>query len=128
MMTKKDKSLLIVEDSAAITERLLTLFSEIKRLDILLPVADGLTAYSRITKELPEIILLDIQLPGLTGVEILELINELNYSPHIIILTNNNNEYLKDKCLALGANEYYDKSTQFEEAVNSIKKMCDETD
>lgn len=127
MMKMKDKkSLLIIEDSVSITWRLLNFLREIENLDILGSVRNGTSGLKRILKESPDIILLDLQLPGINGMKILELLaNEAN-TPYIIVLTNNSNLYFKERCLELGANEFFDKSVQFEKAIKSIENFCND--
>ncbi len=126
MKMKDKKSLLIIEDSVSITWRLLNFLREIENLDILGSVRNGTSGLKRILKESPDIILLDLQLPGINGMKILELLaNEAN-TPYIIVLTNNSNLYFKERCLELGANEFFDKSVQFEKAIKSIENFCND--
>lgn len=118
------KSLLIIEDSVSITWRLLSFLREIKNLNILGSVRNGTSGLKRIISEKPDIILLDLQLPGINGLKIIEQLKGNPDVPHIIVLTNNSNFYFKDRCLALGANNFFDKSVQFDEAIKAIDKFC----
>lgn len=123
-MSTQLKSLLIIEDSVSITWRLLNFLKDVKNLKILGSVRNGTSGYKRIVNEKPDIILLDIQLPGTNGLKILELLKDQEHKPYIIIFTNNSNFYFKERCFALGADEFYDKSVQFEEAIKAIIKFC----
>ncbi|MEP2667384.1 MAG: response regulator [Cyclobacteriaceae bacterium] len=117
------KSLLIIEDSVSITWRLLSFLREIENLEIIGSVRNGTSGLKRIESDSPDIVLLDLQLPGINGLKIIESLQDQN-KPYIIVFTNNSNFYFKERCLALGANEFYDKSVQFEEAVSAIRKLC----
>ena len=129
MQTSKiPKSLLIIEDSVSITYRLVRLLKEVNNLNLLGSVRNGTTGYKRIVNEKPDIVLLDLQLPGTHGLKVLELMAEEKQQSHVIVLTNNSNLYFKEKCYNLGAKEFYDKTVQFEDAVMSITKLCNETD
>ncbi|MCB0492220.1 MAG: response regulator transcription factor [Cyclobacteriaceae bacterium] len=119
------KSLLIIEDSVSITWRLLSFLKEIENLEIIGSVRNGTSGLKRIESDKPDIVLLDLQLPGMNGLKIIETLQD-KHKPYIIVFTNNSNFYFKERCMALGANEFYDKSVQFEEAVASIKKLCQE--
>lgn len=117
------KSILIIEDSVSITWRLLSFLREIENLNIIGSVRNGTSGLKRIESDTPDIVLLDLQLPGTNGLKIIETLRD-KVKPHIIVFTNNSNFYFKQRCLSLGANEFYDKSVQFEEAVDAIKKLC----
>lgn len=123
-MLPSTKSILIVEDSAPVTLRLLQFLSGINDLIILDSVQDGNSALLKIMQESPDILLLDIQLPGLNGIDVLDLIKELKNPPYIIVLTNNSDDYFKDKCLSLGAHEFYDKTKHFELAIEAVRKRA----
>jgi len=116
------KSLLIVEDSVSITWRLLSFLREIENLEIIGSVRNGTSGLKRIKTDNPDIVLLDLQLPGINGLKIIEALQD-DKKPYIIVFTNNSNFYFKERCLALGANEFFDKSVQFEEAVAAIRKL-----
>lgn len=116
------KSLLIVEDSVSITWRLLSFLREIENLKIIGSVRNGTSGLKRIKTDKPDIVLLDLQLPGINGLKIIEALQD-DKKPYIIVFTNNSNFYFKERCLALGANEFFDKSVQFEEAVAAIRKL-----
>ncbi|MEQ8361493.1 MAG: response regulator transcription factor [Cyclobacteriaceae bacterium] len=119
------KSILIIEDSVSITWRLLSFLREIENLEIIGSVRNGTSGLKRIKSDKPDIVLLDLQLPGINGLKIIETLQDQT-KPHIIVFTNNSNYYFKNRCLALGANEFYDKSVQFEEAVAAVRKLCQE--
>lgn len=120
------KSLLIVEDSVSITWRLLSFLKEIENLEIIGSVRNGTSGLKRIKSDNPDVILLDLQLPGMNGLKIIEALSNEKNPPYIIVFTNNSNFYFKERCLSLGANEFYDKSVQFDEAVQAIKKLCEQ--
>lgn len=121
------KSILIVEDSVSITWRLLSFLREIEHLDIIGSVRNGTSGLKRIISDTPDIVLLDLQLPGINGLKILEALQDKSKNkPYVIVFTNNSNFYFKERCLSLGANEFYDKSVQFEEAIAAIRRLCQE--
>ncbi len=120
------KTLLIIEDSVSIAYRLMHLLKEINNLQILGAVRNGTSGYKRIKNDKPDIVVLDLQLPGTHGLKVLELMAEEKQSSYVIVLTNNSNLYFKDRSFKLGAKEFYDKTVQFEQAIDSINKLCNE--
>lgn len=120
------KSILIIEDSVSITWRLLSFLRDIKTLNILGSVRNGTSGLKRIKSDKPDIILLDLQLPGINGLKIIEMIGKQKDAPYIIVFTNNSNFYFKERCFALGANEFFDKSVQFEQTIKAIEILCND--
>src|SRR5690554_7808621 len=72
---------------------------------------DGVTALAKVEAAPPDLILLDISLPGISGFDVLE---QLSLEPlyawlRIIMLTANGRVLAKEKGLALGADDYVSK-------------------
>lgn len=61
----------------------------------------------------PDVILLDINLPGKSGIEILRHIKISGKTGEIIMITNHADEYYKLQCRQLGATHFMDKSYDF---------------
>jgi len=57
----------------------------------------------------PELVLLDIALPGTDGIELLKRIRSINPTSRVIMVTGNMDPALARKCLELGALAYIDK-------------------
>ena len=123
-MTGKKKRLLMIEDSEQIASRLLKLLEPISNLEIIGTETDGIHGLKASLQKSPDIILLDINLPGMSGLKIIEFLSEMINHPYIIVLSNLNEPYFKEGCLALGANEYYDKSTEVEHAISAVETKC----
>jgi DNA-binding NarL/FixJ family response regulator len=62
----------------------------------------------------PHIIILDISMPGMNGIDMLKQIRERNdISPVIIMLTNHAFSFYREECMRLGADYFLDKSRDF---------------
>lgn len=72
-------------------------------------------AMETISQYQPGILLLDINLPDKSGIEILRSCKENNPSVKVIMITNQANEYYQKLCLKLGADHFIDKSKEFEQ-------------
>ena len=112
-----------VEDDAAIRELMLyTLRASGFEAE---GFADGQAMLDRISREMPELILLDIMLPGMDGVEILKKLRE---SPKteavpVIMATAKGTEFDKVQCLDLGADDYLTKPFGMMEMVSRIRAV-----
>lgn len=61
----------------------------------------------------PDFILLDINLPDGTGIDVLNFIKEEGKKTNVIVITNHSNNYYRELCIELGAEHFLDKSSEF---------------
>ena len=78
-------------------------------------VMNGEEAIADINKEQPSLLLLDLLMPKKDGYSVLLYIREKGYTFPIIILSNLSNEMDREKCLMLGAKDYFIKSDMDED-------------
>lgn len=105
--------LLIVDDSHLLQERIVTAVSELKNIEIVGQAKNSFEAYKLFNMHLPEIVILDIRLPGENGIKILEKLKAKSPSTKILMFTNYPYPQYKNKCLELGADYFFDKSNDF---------------
>jgi two-component system response regulator (stage 0 sporulation protein F) len=74
----------------------------------------GLEALAQFEQERPDLVLLDIKLPGVDGVEVLRRIRGLDPKVGVIMITANEDVELAKQLLALGAFDYVAKPFDFE--------------
>lgn len=86
---------------------------------------DGEEALQLITKYQPEIILMDINMPFMNGLEVIEKIKELDSDAKIIIISGYDKFNYAQKALELGVYSYLLKPIQFREFKNIIIKAMD---
>jgi two-component system LytT family response regulator len=75
---------LIVDDEAPARERLKRLLADVAGVELVGEAADGLQAVEQIERMAPDLVLLDIQMPGLDGFEVIEALAD---PPAIIFVT-----------------------------------------
>ncbi|PKG82151.1 DNA-binding response regulator [Colwellia sp. 75C3] len=97
---------LIVEDDAEIS-RLMAMYLEIEGFDTRV-IDDGLAAIAAIENYLPDLIILDLMLPGLSGVEICKQARAFYQGP-ILVLTACNDDVSEVSLLKLGADDFLTK-------------------
>lgn len=115
--------LLIVEDSTLISSRLVAALAGFQCLqtDVAATFADGL---ARFRQWLPELAILDIQLPGGTGIELLRLFK--GERPATRILMFSNHPCYRDICQREGADAFFDKSADFEALTGRVRVLTQE--
>jgi two-component system chemotaxis response regulator CheY len=105
--------ILIVEDSTLILERMNGLLSELSCISHIDKSGNGFDALTLVTQKNHDVILLDINLPGKSGLSVLKEIKN-NSKATVVMLTNYSDEYYRSLCAELGADHFLDKSTEFE--------------
>jgi DNA-binding NarL/FixJ family response regulator len=103
----------VADDSAAIRERILSLLEEIPGVEIVGHAEDALAARVLVTALQPDVVILDINMPGGSGVEVLRDIKNASHPPRVIMLTNHSQLQYRHRCLEAGADAFLDKSTEF---------------
>jgi DNA-binding NarL/FixJ family response regulator len=80
-------------------------------------------AYNCINTERPDLVLLDINLPGKNGIDLLREIKKSDIKCSVVMISNHDNEYYRDQCKQLGAEYFLDKSTDFTMVPSIIKEI-----
>ena len=124
MARAKSLQVVIVDDSVVIRQRLVSLLEETHGVDVAGVATDGFEGLETVQKLHPDVVILDIRMPGMGGIEFLEALqgdNEL--SPTVIVLTNFPYPAYRKRCQELGAEYFFDKSTEFAAAVEVLKQL-----
>ncbi|NLC20304.1 MAG: response regulator [Halomonadaceae bacterium] len=89
---------------------------------------DGVTALAKVEAAPPDLILLDISLPGISGFDVLEQLRQepLYARLPIIMLTAHGREVEKEKGLALGADDYVTKPFSTQALVEKVQALLAE--
>lgn len=118
-MEDKKGSILVVEDEEKIA-RVLELELEYEGYSVM-KVLDGLEAFEAYRREKWDLILLDVMLPGISGIELLRRIRKNDLHTPILLLTAKTSVEDKVSGLDLGANDYITKPFQIEELLARIR-------
>ena len=114
---------LIVDDNKSYISRLIDLIEENGISNIIVTANEYNEAIRVIAKERPGIILLDVNMPGKSGIEVLRFIKEERWNCKVIMVTNHSNESYRKLCLAAGADFFLDKSRDFRQIPVLIERM-----
>ncbi|HMP31393.1 MAG TPA: response regulator transcription factor [Saprospiraceae bacterium] len=114
---------LIVDDHPMILEGLRTLLREANDINITGLCANAIEAMSSIKHSLPDVALLDINLPDINGIELCEKIKKEFPSIQTIAITTFSERSYIQKMLQAGASGYLIKSSTKEEIINAIHQV-----
>lgn len=122
-MDDTGKVVLVVEDSLLIIERILRLLNEANNIKMVIHAANYAESLKMMKEISADIILLDLNLPDKSGIEILREVK--NTHPHIkvIVLTNHANDKYREICTLMGADYFFDKSADFDKIPDTISSM-----
>jgi GAF domain-containing protein/DNA-binding response OmpR family regulator len=111
--------ILLAEDNAVNQKLALRLLQQMGyRADM---VANGLEAVEAITRQKYDVILMDVQMPEMDGLEATREIRKLQAAqPRIIAMTANAMQGDREMCLAAGMDDYISKPIHIEELVNAL--------
>jgi DNA-binding NarL/FixJ family response regulator len=104
----------IADDSIVLRERLLEMLREIPGVEILGCAQDGLHAINSIRALRPDAVVLDIQMPCGTGLDVLKNIKHDGDGPIAIVFTNFPYPQYQKRAFEHGADYFFDKTTEFE--------------
>lgn len=113
--------ILIVDDQKTIRENIKAFLVEVKELEVVGTAVDGYDAIAKIKDIQPDIILMDIEMPGLDGLEATKIISQQYSEPKILILTSHDNDDLVAKSLQVGAEGYLLKNMPSQEIIRAIR-------
>ena len=108
IMTHQKRTLLIVDDSLIIRQAIAR-FLESFDIEVIATAHNGETALELFKKFLPDIVTLDITMPGLGGFHVLEEMVKINKKSKIIVVTALADKGTGLKALKMGASSYLNK-------------------
>ena len=115
---------LIVDDHAVFLEGLVTLLRlEDREIEVVGTALNGQEALELDAELTPDVVLLDIQMPILDGVEVARRIKQRRPEANILMLTTFNDRSLISDALAAGANGYLLKDAHAVDVINAIKSV-----
>jgi len=97
-----------VDDSAAILT-IIAAYLEDSEFEVIASERDGVSAVERFAAERPDIVLLDLIMPGQSGVETLERILAIDPDAFVVIVSSLGTEDAVHECLTAGARSFLQK-------------------
>ena len=117
------KKVYVVDDSDFVRERVIEMLSELEEVEIVGETGDPLEALAAIRQIVPDAVILDIRLPGRSGVEVLRDLKKEEPSPVVIILTNYPYPQYRKECNEAGADYFLNKSSEFNKIAEVLRGL-----
>jgi FixJ family two-component response regulator len=107
MSAEQGAAIAIVDDDESLRNSLLRLFRSAGY--SVEGFASATDLLSSLAVRRPRFVILDLQLPSMSGVELLERFAKLADAPPVVVITGNEDPCVRDQCIALGAQRYFRK-------------------
>lgn len=115
--------LFIADDQRLIRDWLKTVCAEIPHVKVVGEADTTLKTIRGINAKKPEVVILDIRMPGNGGMHILSKIKTRKPAPIVIVFTAQLEPYYRDLCLDLGADYFFSKTQEFDQIEAVIEKL-----
>jgi len=123
-MTPKPIRLLIVDDQAIVRKGIRALLAEVKGMDVIGEACDGLEAVKLAADLHPDVILMDLVMPKMDGIEAIRQIMTNQPQARILVLTSFASDDKVFPAIKAGALGYLLKDSEPEELIAAIKNIC----
>lgn len=112
--------LMVVEDHQVVRQGLVSLLSSVDNLDVVASVGDGHDAVSMAQVKHPDVILMDLQMPKLGGVDAIRQLRLVCPEARVVVLTTYDGDEDIFRALQAGAKGYLLKGMPFDELLKTI--------
>lgn len=113
----------LIEDHVVFRQGLSWILAQDKDLEICGEAGDGVEALARLKNARPDVVLIDIGLPGVSGVELTKQIRGMMPKVGLLILSMHKEALYAERALRAGANGYIMKRESGEEVIAAIRKV-----
>lgn len=118
-----NNSLVLVDDHELVRAGIRTLLNTIDAIEVIGECGDGLDAIAMVKRLQPDLLVLDISIKSLSGMEVVKQISAQSIAVKILILSMHNNVEYVAKCLKDGADGYLLKDAAVDELEPAIRKV-----
>ena len=115
--------ILIADDSAPLRERLVEMFSHVRGIEVVGQAQDVREALDSVRTLQPDVLILDLQMPGGSGIDVLREVKQNHPSLVAIVLTNHPYPQYQQRCAELGADYFLCKSLGLEPLIEICKRL-----
>ena len=88
----------------------------------LVSAEDGKTALKLAASEKPAVVLLDVAMPGLDGLQVLRKLREMRHAPAVIMITGDSSEETVKKALSTGVFSYIIKPVEKDQVREQVRR------
>lgn len=125
MLEEAKIKLLIVDDNKEFCNLVVEFFESQEDIEVVGVAHDGLEALEKIAQFEPEVMILDLIMPNLDGLGVIERLSNKSDRPKIIVLSAVGQDKITQKAITLGADYYIVKPFDLNILVDRVRQMVD---
>ncbi len=114
---------LITDDHPVVRRGIRQILEDDERISLIQEASNGKELFERLKEHLFDVVLLDISLPGRSGLDLISQIKRTQHSVAILVLSIHSEEMYAIKALKSGASGYLTKTSAPEELISAILKV-----
>ncbi|MDP2957864.1 MAG: response regulator transcription factor [Longimicrobiales bacterium] len=111
---------MVVDDSTPIRQRLVAEFRKAPGVEAVSEAPSGKAALASVDDFRPDWVILDLMLPDMSGIEVLEALKQRHPSVRVAVFTNYPYPEFRRRCLELGATHFLGKTTEVERILELV--------
>jgi len=116
-------NIIIADDHTIVRAGLKQIISDFRDMNVIDEASDGQDLLQKIKKNKPDVILLDISMPGRNGLEILKQIKVEKPEIPVLVLSMHSEEQYAIRTIKAGASGYLTKEAASDKLIEAIKKV-----
>ncbi len=115
--------ILIADDHSVVREGLRALFSRVPEFSVVGEAADGTEVVQRVRETRPDVVVIDISMPGVNGIVAVRQIKHIRSSTRVLVLTIHDSEEYVHEMVGAGADGYVVKDAGKQELLAAVRAV-----
>ena len=117
-------TLFIADDNEKFRQRLASIINELPGIEVVGQASDVQDSIETINRIRPDTIILDIHMPGGSGLDVLQAAKSIDPGLVVMMLTVGPSSEYREKSLAMGATYFFEKSTNMKKMMTILAKLA----
>jgi len=118
--------IIVVDDSVAVRGRLVDSLIILRGVASVIEAGDVPAGLLLIDEHRPDVVVVDIEIPGKSGLDLLGIVRGTHRQATIIMFSIHDHPQLRRKCRDLGANFYFNKLTEFDRVAEVCRDLAEQ--
>jgi DNA-binding NarL/FixJ family response regulator len=116
--------LVIADDHPVVVEALQTIFAAADDIEVAAVCADGDSALAAVRRHSPDVLILDLSMPGLDGISVLETLKPESRDTNVVVFTGVMDERRALECLRLGVAAVVLKGSPSKQLLEAVHRVA----
>lgn len=117
-------TVVIADDAEQLRELLSRALEKTGDITVVAKVGDGEAAVDAVRSLEPDVLLLDLSMPVLDGLEVLRSISESKFRTSVVVFSGFGTDHIAETCLRLGASDYLEKGAPMSTVREAILRVA----